>query len=225
VSQRLAAVAEQMPQQIAKERRNLIKQASAEMANLRQATIDQVMKEVNTWSDVTIDKVMKKVAVEREATIHQLMNRLADERQHTIQELLDEEQRVKGLVTELRQTLSEGNNLILSATTLAEKLHLDAPAGTPDESKPFEIKEYRDTIAEVSVTATKFTTLVDKINGLVTSDGLERLLSQIDKTIDKVEGEGEKVIDHTFRQAILLILIWLAGYVLVRLILHRLAKK
>ncbi|MBT8368837.1 MAG: hypothetical protein KJP23_29440, partial [Deltaproteobacteria bacterium] len=77
VSQRLAAVAEQMPQQIAKERRTIIKQASEEMANLRQATIDQTMKEINTWSDVTIDKVMKKVAVEREATIQQLMNRLA----------------------------------------------------------------------------------------------------------------------------------------------------
>jgi len=35
VSQRLAVVAEQMPQQIAKERQNIIKEASAEMANLR----------------------------------------------------------------------------------------------------------------------------------------------------------------------------------------------
>lgn len=225
VSQRLAAVAEQMPQQIAKERQNIIKQASAEMANLRQVTIDQVMKEANTWRDTTLEKVMDKVAVEREATIHQLMNRLADERQHTVQELLAQEQRVKELVTEFRGTLAEGNNLILSATTLAEKLHLDTPAGTADESKPFDIQEYRDTIAEVSDTATKFTMLVDKINGLVTSDGLERLLSQIDKTIDKVEGEGEKIIDHTFRQAIFLILIWLVGYVIARLILQRLAKK
>lgn len=225
VSQRFAAVAEQMPQQIAKERQNIIKEASAEMANLRQATIDQVMKEINTWSDVTIDKVMNKVAVEREATIHQLMNRIADERQHTIQDFLAQEQRVKGLVTELRATLAEGNNLMLSATTLAEKLHLDAPAATPADAKPFDIQEYRDTITEVSFTATKFTALVDKINGLVTSDGLERILSQIDKTIAKVEGEGEKVIDHTFRQAIFLILIWLVGYVLVRLILQRLAKK
>jgi hypothetical protein len=40
VSERLAAVAEHMPQQIAQERRNIIKQASTEMANLRQTTID-----------------------------------------------------------------------------------------------------------------------------------------------------------------------------------------
>lgn len=90
---------------------------------------------------------------------------------------------------------------------------------------PFDIQVYRDTIAEASKTTAELSTLVDKISGLVTTDGLERLLSQIDKTIGKMEGEGEKVIDHTFRQAILLILIWLAGYVLVKLIFLGLAKK
>ena len=63
---------------------------------------------------------MEKVAVEREAAIHQLMNRLADEREHTIQDFIAEEQRVRGLVTELRGTLAEGNNLVLSATTISE---------------------------------------------------------------------------------------------------------
>lgn len=225
VSQRLTIVAEQMPQQIAKERQTIIKQASTEMAYLRQTTIDQVMKEVNTWSDLTLNKVMEKVAVEREATIHQLMNRIADERQHTIQEFIAEEQRVKELVTELRGTLAEGNNLVLSATTLAEKLNLDKPTTPSDDVKPFEIQEYRDALADVTITVTKLTTLVDKIDGLLASDGLGRLMSQIDQTIVKVEGEGEKVIDHTFRQAIILILIWLVGYVLVRLILQRFTKK
>jgi hypothetical protein len=42
VSQRMATVAEQLPQQIAKERRNMINQASKEMATLRQATISLI---------------------------------------------------------------------------------------------------------------------------------------------------------------------------------------
>ena len=225
VSQRLATVAEQMPQQIARERRILIKQASDEMTNLRKTTIDQVMKEVNTWSDVTIDKVMKQVAVEREATIAQFMDRFAFEREKTIKGLFAEEQRFKELVTELRGTLAEGNKLMLTVATLAEKLNLDASAGTPSDSKPFQIQEYRDTIAEVSGTARELSTLVDKIDGLVASDELERFMARIDNTIAKVEGEGEKVVDHTFRQAIFLILIWLVGYVIARLVLHRYTKK
>ena len=71
----------------------------------------------------------------------------------------------------------------------------------------------------------ELTTLVDKMDGLLTSEGWGQLLPQIVNTLAKVEGEGEKVINHTFRQAIFLILIWLVGYVLARLILQRLAKK
>jgi hypothetical protein len=225
VSQRLAVVAEQMPQQIAKERRNLIKQASDEMANLRQATIDQVMKEVNTLSQTTINRVMTKVALERETAIKQFMDRLAGERQNAFQELIAEEQRIKGLVTELRETLAEGSNLLVSATAFTEKLNLGKPADKPTDAKPFDIQEYRNTIAEVSGTARELTTLVDKMDGLLTSDGWGQLLPQIVNTLAKVESEGEKVINHTFRQAILLILIWLVGYVIARLILQRLAKK
>ena len=224
VSERLAEVTEQLPQQISAERARTIKQISKEMAKQRQTAIEQVVKETHTWSDTTIDRVMDRVAVERKDSIEQFMNLLAVERQQTIKELLAEEQRVRGLVTELRGTLTEGNNLLQSATTLAEKLNLDEPS-TAADSKPFQIQEYRNTFAELSATAGRLTELVDKINFLLTSDGLERLLSQIDKTIGTVEGHSEKVVDHTFRQALILLLIWLVGYVLVKVIFHRLAIK
>jgi len=96
------------------------------------------------------------------------------------------------------------------------------PAERVASGSPLEGNEH---VGKASKTTTELSTLVDKISGLAISDGLERLLSQIDKTIGKVEGEGEKVIDYTFRQAIFLILIWLVGYVIARLILQRLAKK
>jgi hypothetical protein len=163
---------------------------------------------------------MDRVAAERETLINQLMNRIAIERQNALQEFLAKEQRIKGLVSELRQTLSEGNNLMLSATTLAEKAGLDKPS-----TKPFDIQDYRETIAEASNTTRELSTLVDKISLLINSDGLEQLLPQIAKTLDRVEAEGKQIVDHTFRQAIILILIWLVGYVLVRLLLQRLLKR
>jgi hypothetical protein len=196
VSERLASVAEQLPADFAKERK---------------VAINQVMKEVDTLSQTTSDRVMAKVAFERETTINQFMDRLASERQNTLQELIAEEQRIKGLVTELRETLAEGSNLLVSATAFTEKLDLGKPADKAADAKPFDIQEYRDTIAEVSGTARELTTLVDKMDGLLTSEGWGQLLPQIVNTLAKVEGEGEKVINHTFRQAIFLILIWLVG--------------
>ena len=220
VSERLATVAEEIPQQIAEERQTIIKQASKEMAILRQATIDQVVKEANTWTDKTIDQVMDKVAVQREATINQFMNRLAVERQNAFQELLAEEKKVKGLVTEVRQTLSEGNNLLEAATTLVEKTGMDQPA-----DEPFDIQDYRDAIADASKATNELSVLVDKINILIDSDGMQQLLPQITSVITTVGDKGEQMVDHTFRQAILLILIWLTGYIIVRLVLLRVSKK
>ena len=219
VSERMANMTHQLPQQISVERTQSIEQIAQEMSKLRQATIDQVLKEANLWSNAFLDDFMQKVSVEREATINQLMNRIAVERHNALQELIAEEPRVRGLITELRQTLSEGNDLLLSATTLAQKTGLDKPSATP-----FDIQDYRDTIVDTSKTAIELSTLVDKISELVNSEGMEKLLPQVIKTLDKVGLEGEQIVDKTFRQSILLILILLVGYVLVRLILDRLLK-
>ena len=210
VSKRLASVTEKLPADFAKERR---------------AAINQFMKEMDTLSHTTINRVMTKVTLEREAAIKQFMDRLAGERKNTLQELIAEEQRITGLVTELRETLAEGSNLLVSATVFTEKLNLGNHADQTSDAKPFDIKDYRDAIADVTLTVSKLTTLVEKIDGLLKSDGVGRLLSQIDETIGKVEGQGEKVIDHTFRRATFLILIYLVGYVIARLILHRFTKK
>jgi hypothetical protein len=207
VSERLANVAEQMPDQLMKD-----------ISKLRWQTVNQVMKEVNTWSDVTLDKVMAKVAIEREAFISQFMNRLIGEQKVALEALLSEEQRVTALVTELRKTIEGANNLMLTANTLTEKFNVGQPSAETKDSKPFDIKEYQDTIAEV-------TTLVESTNRLVTSVGLEELLPQLISAIDRLEGEGEELIDHSFRQAILLILISMGAYVIARLIYNYLNKK
>ena len=86
------------------------------------------------------------------------------------------------------------------------------------DSKPFDIKEYQDTIAEV-------TTLVETTNQLVGTVGLEKLLPELLKAIDQVGNEGEEIIDHSFRQGILLILIAMGAYVVARLIYNFLNKK
>ncbi len=207
VSQRLANVAEQLPDQLMKD-----------ISKLRWQTINQVMKEVNKWSDVTLDNVMAKVALEREAFIDQFMNRLIGEQKVALEALVTEEQRLTGLVTELRKAIEGGNNLLLTANTLTEKFGVGQPSSGPKESKPFEIKEYQETIAEM-------TTLVETTNRLVGTVGLEKLLPQLVNAIDQVKSEGEELVDHSFRQAVLLILIAMGAYVVARLTYNFLNKK
>jgi hypothetical protein len=207
VSERLAKVAEQLPNQIMKD-----------VSKLQKQTVNQVMADINDWSVVTLDNVMAKVAIEREAFISQFMNRLIGEQKIALEALLTEEQRVTGLVTELRKTIEGSNTLLLTVNTLTDKFNVGEPSPEPKDSKPFDIKEYQDTIAEV-------TTLVETTNQLVGTVGLEKLLPELVKAIDQVGNEGEELIDHSFQQGILLILIAMGAYVVARLIYNFLNKK
>jgi hypothetical protein len=207
VSERLAKVAEQLPNQIMKD-----------VSKLQKQTVNQIMADINDWSVVTLDNVMAKVAIEREAFISQFMDRLIGEQKIALEALLTEEQRVTGLVRELGKVIEGSNNLLLTANMLTEKFNVGEPSPEPKDSKPFDIKEYQDTIAEV-------TTLVETTNQLIDTVGLEQLLPELVKAIDQVGNEGEELIDHSFRQAVLLILIAMGAYVVARLIYNFLNQK
>ena len=146
------------------------------------------------------------------------MNRLIGDQKIALEALLVEEQRISGLVTELRKAIDGGNHLLLTANTLAEKFNIGEVSADPSDSKPFDIKEYQDTIAEA-------TALVESTNRLAGTVGLEQLLPQLLKAIDQVGNEGEELVDHSFRQAVLLILIAMGAYVTARLIYNFLNKK
>jgi hypothetical protein len=207
VSDRMATVAEQMPDKLVKD-----------ISKLRRETVNQLLKGIDEWSEKTLNDVMARVAIEREAFISQFMNRLIGEQKIALEAIMMEEQRATGLVTELRKTIEGGNNLLLTVNTLTEKFNVGEPSPEPKDAKPFDIKEYQDTIAEV-------TTLVETTNQLVGTVGLEKLLPELVKAIDQVGNEGEELIDHSFRQALILILIAMGAYVAARLIYNFLNQK
>jgi len=206
-SQRMATIAEQMPDQLMKD-----------ISKLQHQTVNQVMKGINQWSEKTLDDVMARVAIEREAFISQFMNRLIGEQKTALDAILMEEARVSELVAELRKAVEGGNNLLLTANTLADKFNIGEHSADPKGSKPFDIKEYQETVAEVN-------TLIETTNQLVGTVGLEQLLPQLVKAIDRVESEGEELVDHSFRQGIFLILIAMGAYVVARLIYNFLNQK
>jgi hypothetical protein len=50
-------------------------------------------------------------------------------------------------------------------------------------------------------------------------------LVEVTKAMDRAESEGEELVDHTMRQAIVLIVIWLVGYVIARLLIQYFSNK
>jgi hypothetical protein len=180
----------------------------------RKATVEQVMKGVSELREVTIDQVIKRVSIERELAIDQLVDRVAQERKRTIEEFLAEEKRMKGLLTELRQTLGVGNELLTSTNTLAARLKLgegEAP------SEPFDIKDYQATLVEASNVIRQTDGLVKTIDQLMLSPGWEKGLPRVIEAMEQAGQKGDEWITHAFLLGILLILFLLMGAVVAML--------
>jgi len=192
VSERFATVAEQLP--------------------------DRMVKDVSKLQEQMINEVMAKVAIEREAAINQFMDRLVGKNNIALEAIMAENQQITGMVTELRQTIEGTNTLLLTAGALAEKCDTGEPPAEAKDEKPFDIKDYQATIAEV-------TSLVESTNRLVAAVGIEELLPQVVKAIDEAGGEGQELVDHGFRQGVLFMLIVIGAYVFGRLIYNYLNKR
>jgi hypothetical protein len=190
VSERLAVVAEQLPQTITEERNRTILQLADE------------------------------VSAERKKTVDQFFVNIAKERQLILDQLVAEEQRLTGVITELRTTIEAGNELTLSVDALAERLDLGAeePHGESTEpTKPFDIEDYRQTLIQATTAIQDLDKLVGSTHRLIDSDGAEQLVPQVTAAIDDVADMGQDMIDRVFYRAILFLVIALAGFVLARL--------
>lgn len=162
VSERLAAVAEQLPEKIAAE---------------RDATIKQAMGDINALTMKSIEETAKRVSRERKASIDQLVQAVASERKQILEDFISEEQKVRGLLSELRTTLAESNKVMVSADALVKGLNLQPPEGqaAAPPGKPFDILEYQATLREATQTIVQ----VNEVMKTLDKMGLKSMLPQI----------------------------------------------
>ncbi len=192
VSLRLAAVAEELPATVSEERDATIRQVVQEAAQLRRETVDHVFEGI------------------------------AEERNNAIEQLAAEEQRLKGVLTELRLTLTAGNELTVSTGELMDKLELmTATDEAAVPAKPFDIDDYRETLVEAGATVRDLNDLVGSANVLLDSRGTEQVLA----SIDEVVAASQRILIRLFLLSALLIVIALAGYVVARLTYRWLAVR
>ena len=141
---------------------------------------------------------------------------VSEERKATIDQLMSQEKPVRGLLADVRQTLTAG-------TALA--VQLDATVGTVDslfarlqarKKEPTDIKDVQKVLQQSTV-------LIKSIDEILTSPGWDQRFPQLVQVVDRIEGEGEEWVDHAFRRAVALIVIFFLAmlgyrYASVRLI-------
>ena len=184
VSSRLATTAENLPDQITKERKATIKQA------------------------------IKSISKERSNAITQFVSAFSAERKAAINDFLAEEKRIKGLLSDLRQTLETGNELIVSTNTLMAY-----------QAKPFDIGDYQKTLVELSNSAQELTELVTSIERISSNIDVDKLIPQVLKVMDKAESEGEELASHAMRLILIIIGVWFVAYVIAKLLILYVSNK
>ena len=108
--------------------------------------------------------------------------------------------------------------MLTASTQLLEKLDAGETLAGIKDVKHFDIKDYHETIKAT-------TRLVEASNRLVSTGELEKMIRQLINAMDRAEKEGEELVDHAFRQGIILILIWLIGYVIAKLAYDTISRK
>jgi hypothetical protein len=134
---------------------------------------------------------------------------------------------LSGLFGDLWLTRIMGNPELQKALSDVSQLS-EGTAGLAEiaEKLPDQIATEREaTIKQLmgEVTAIRKATLADF---LVEFKRIEdRLIPEIANAMDRAESEGEELVDHTMRQAMVLIAIWLVGYVIARLLIQYFSNK
>ncbi len=169
----------------------------------------------------TTENLPQNFARERQAMIEQAMDRLAEERKNTINDFLAQEARLKGVLSDIKQAATETNKLMISLNSFTDYLESESP----EDSQPFIINDYKEAAAEIGEAGSRLNSLVDSLDRFLSSPGMEKLLPQLENAIGAAKDEGEELIDHSFRLAVLLILIWLVAYIVARLAVNYFSKK
>ena len=151
--------------------------------------------------------------------VEELPGWVSAERQQLLQDLASEEKRLRGLLTDVRQTIVEGSELISLANTTVSSV--DSLTGRL-ESGPFaeklasfDIREYQKTAAEAAETLIQLNLLLDSIGALLDTPEGEQPLRFAGEMVDRVDEEMEGWITQAFVLAAALILIFflcLFGY-------------
>lgn len=196
-----------------------IRQLPDRFALERDATIDETMDRVSDLRERVVDQVMDRVTLERTATIDQFMDRVAVERQALFRDLTPQGEGETGLVPELRLALVQGNEMFSHVKDAMDSINTlyDKTQSKDPDAPPFNIRDYTATLVQATQAAGEMTALVEAVNNLFKPqpEGDRPLLRLLDR-LDRLEREGENLIDHTFYRGIMLILVALAGLFLLQ---------
>ena len=196
--------------------------------------INQAMLNANRLTAASIEKVAEKFAQERDAAVKQLIEEFSIERKKAMDDILSEENRIKSLLTELRQTLDAGSNMVTATNTLVERLNIGQ--GTPKASagagsaaaktsEPVDLKDVEAILTKTAGVVKQTNRILANLDQLMASQGWQQTLPQLLQAAESIQEEGRAWITRMIILGIVLIFAGCIGIILALLVYRFVAER
>lgn len=202
---------------------------------LAEPAIEQTFSDLNrlTRSTERYAAVLERLPADRDETLTKVSRLIAMERKNFLEEIVPHEDRLQGVLTNLRETLVEANKLVASVESLAVRYvptqdQSRNPTLAVAEQKPFDIKDYQQTVSGVTESVRETHKLVLALDQILNSPGWKERLPDLLSAVDRAGKQGEYLIEFSiYRVAILMLVfflvLFLLTFILVRYLLARVA--
>ncbi len=165
--------------------------------------------------DQTIDE-------QRQKSIDQALAGISAERRALIDQLSDQEEQLRPLVTDLRQTVDSATALsdsVRSTTEqfeeLAKLLRLDEPGESDPDAESTDIRDVTEALRETTRAAEELVRLSESIKGTTDPAALEERLVMIEQRLVNAEQSANRIMDRAFRLALTLVIVLVVGLLVV----------
>jgi hypothetical protein len=189
----------------------------------REVVMADLIENATTLTRETVDETWNRVSVERKSAVEQIFDRFAVERQLTMDMVLSTEEPVRGVLSDVNQTVTAANELTNSVNTLAARFVPERPPGwQPEPSEPLDLEQVQATLASLTGILEQADGIVRSVEVLMVSPHWEERLPQFLQMVNGMEAEAEEFTNRSFLQAVALMAIFFALLLAYRFVSHRL---
>jgi outer membrane murein-binding lipoprotein Lpp len=201
--------------------------------NTLTASVEQVTKDVNELNErfpkliseerqAIMEQLEATIDEQRQKSIDQALEGISAEREALIDQLAAQEEELRPMITDLRDTVNSATALsdsVRSTTEqfeqLAKVLRLDEPGETDPDAEPTDITDVTEALRETTRAAEELVRLSESIKGTTDPAALEERLAMIEQRLVSAEHTANRLIDRVYRKAIVVVVVLIVGLLVV----------
>ncbi|MCP3869109.1 MAG: hypothetical protein GY703_13600, partial [Gammaproteobacteria bacterium] len=161
--------------------------------------------------------------------INQFMDQLSLQRQAMVDDLFSEEARVRAVLGELQKTITLGNELAVtvnSTVQTVDQLANKLGRGAEEEvTQQYDLDDYQKLVVDIKQTAQEFTSVMEHLQGLMSTDEWGEQRPQALRLVYKIDAEVDSLIMRIFAFSASLIVIFFVALLAYRYAAARIARR